>query len=322
MKDILKVLRLGVTKGDYPVYGQYLHSTGKQLQTYNKSILVCIDHKAQFTGSTNFFVIENLLSNLDTYDIKQEASHIIITSDTLKSDLMIDDVGFPKIKNHSYKKGLFITEELLYILSTAIKFTGDNYYKYVVITNKGIIATDTQRAFCYDKEIDVESDIFVDKIVISMLKVGHEINFDNNIFVKFDDGYIIFETDDVSGYDVDHIYNQVLNYSDSIVKLCNIQVLRDAIHKTSHVLYNENQKIINIFNKKKVLTVTAECYTNGVSSMEYKSELDNMYEGNFDMDKFDNLSLDYDVYVNLDNNKYLYLIGDDSEILIIGVTKY
>ena len=318
MKEILKLLRLGITKSDYPVYGQYLHSTGKQLQTYNKSILVCIDHKLPFKGSTNFFVIENLLTSLENYDIKQDEGNIIVESDKFKSKLIIDDVGFPKIKDYNYKKGLFVTEDLLYILNTAIKFVGDGRYKYVVITNRGVIATDSHKVYCYNKVIDVEQNIFLDKTVINMLGVGHEINFDDNIFVKFEGGYIIFEMDDISEYNIESIYAQILNYSNNVIKLCNVQVMHDAIQKVSHILFNESSKCINVFNKKKILTVAAESYANGISSVEYKSELDSMYEETFNIAKFDNISLDYDIYVNLENNRYMYLKNEDSEIIFVA----
>jgi len=318
MKELLKILKAGVTKNDYPVYGQYIHSTGKQLQTYNKSILACVNYELPFKGSTNFFVIENLLTHLETYDIKQINDSIIISSDNFKSELIIDDVGFPRVKNHNYKKGLFVTEELLYILNIAIKFVGNSYYKYVVITNKGVLATDTHRLFCYNKVMDTKSAIFLDKNIINMLKTGYEINFDDNIFVKFDEGYLIFEIDDVSEYDINKIYDHILTYSNNVVRLCNVQTIHDAIQKVSHVLFNENSRCINIFNKKKILTISAESSVNGVASVEYESELENKYESNFDIDKFSNISLDYDVYINKEDSNYMYLKDEHSEIISVA----
>jgi len=311
---MINTLKLGTTKQDYPVYGQYLHSTGKQVQTYNKEVLVCIDHELPFKGSTNFFVLENYLKN--DYELEQDNDIINVKFENFKSKLVIDYVGFPVINPPVYKNGLIITEELLYMLKYALNFTGNDCYKYVIVTNKGIIATNKQKLIYFNKPLDIKSNIYVDKRIVNVLKEGYEINADENTFVKFEGGYMIFEIDDISELNINKIFTRILEYANNVTLLCNAAYFQDAIQKVSSVLFLETKKCIDIFNKKMNLMILAES-CNGESSIEYKSGIKKRYESKFNINNFTNISLDYNVYVNLENQNYLYLKNENSEIVII-----
>ena len=156
MKSIFNTLKYGVTKNEYPVYGQYVNSTGEQLQTYNSDVLVCIDYKLPFVGSTNFFVLEEALSKIQDYSITQQDEIINIKAYNFESKLLIDDVNFPDIQPYNYKHGIEIDDELLYALSFATKFVGDKVLEFIVITPQGILSTDYHKIFFYEKRIYIQ----------------------------------------------------------------------------------------------------------------------------------------------------------------------
>ena len=314
MKDIFKLLKVGVTKSDYPIFGQYVNSTGKQLQTYNKSALVCVDYELPFKGSTSFFILENLLSNINDPIIKQKDNIIYIEAENLKSKLIIDDVGFPIVPKYNYNDGLVIDDELLYMLNFATKFVNkEGILNYVVLTDRGIIATDRKRLFCFNNSYNIKNNIFVNKRIINSLQENYEINFDDNVYVKFNNGYMIFEVDTIVDYPIDKLYNIILESSNNITKLCSMSYIKDAIQKVSSILFNESFKYITLFNKNNKLTVHAES-SDGEASVEYESSLKGKFEIQLDINYLNDIGIDYDIYTT--GNKSIYLKNNNCEIVI------
>ena len=85
-----------------------------------------------------------------------------------KTEIIVDDIEFPTLPDISADM-LDISEHLLNILKTAIKYTGEGIQSYVYLCDKYITATDGSRCFFHSNEFHTIDPIGINKKILSIL---------------------------------------------------------------------------------------------------------------------------------------------------------
>lgn len=322
MKQQMKILKIGTTKGTFPYYCQHINFTEDNIQTCNGSVFVNIeDNKYPIEGCVNFNILESVLNNCETPQIQQDGALLKIKDGPYSSEIIIDALEFPEFSPVDVDT-IEITAELLYLLTSAMKYTGEGLLSYVYMDSTHILATkDKQKAFYYEHTIPMKTDqvIGINSKILSTLSEGVELGtYKDNTVVKFDGGQIIFKIALLNNFPKQELVDGV-NNKPLITKLCNIQPIQEAVKKVSSVLMNEQEKVIYIENKENLLTVKATSFSQGESTVKLNSELKEFFKIGMQVKFLSGIDLDYDVYVDLNKHGTLYLTNGESEILLAGV---
>ena len=317
MKEILKVLKLGVKSEDYPYFCQHIHF-GKNIRSTNGSVYVEFDeNKYPIEGDVNFFVLENVLNNCETPQIEQKDAKLNIKDGDFKSTLIVDKMDFP---SHPELDIDFVelNEDFLYIIKSAMKFTGDGLFSYVHINEDYVLSSlNKEKVFYHKHNEDINNVIGINKKILSTLSEGVKLGvLNHNAVIKFNGGKIIFKIALLDNFPSDFII-KIVEEKPECFKLCNVALLQDTVKKVSSILTNERVKKVYLENSDSRLTVRAESAVNGVSSSIVDSELKQEWSGEFYNDFLNNVDLDFDLFVNF-NNKNIYLSNERSEIVIVG----
>jgi len=322
MKQLMKILKIGTTKGDYPYYCQHINFTEDKIQTCNGSVFVDMeDNKYPIEGAVNFNILESVLNNCETPQIQQEGALLKIKDGSYSSEIIVDTLEFPD-SNLLGIDTIEITSELLYLLTSAMKYTGEGLLSYVYMDSTHILATkDKQKAFYYEHSMPMKVGqvIGINSKILSTLSEGVEIGTSkDNTVVKFDGGQIVFKIALLNNYPKEELVNGI-NNKPLITKLCNVQPIQESVKKVSSLLINETEKVVYLENKENVLTIKATSISQGESTVKLNSELKESFKIKMQVKFLSGIDLDYDVYVDLNKNNTLYLTNQESEILLAGV---
>jgi hypothetical protein len=316
MKEELKILKLGVTNDDYPYYGQHINFSDK-IQSCNEKVYVEFnDNPYPVEGCINFHVLNNVLNNCETPQISQDLNLLKVEDGNFKTSILIDSLDFPQ---HTQLNIDFVEvdSEFLNLLKTANKYTGDGLLGYIYIDKNYIVSTCNKEKIFYAKHtLDIMNPIGINKKIMSVISEGVEVGTSaHNTVVQFAGGKVIFKIALLDNFPVHEIVNIVEN-KPPVQKLCNIAILQDAVKKVSSILVNERVKNVYLLNRDKKLEVKAESITNGVSRIEFESEVVDEYDMCISSGFLSGVDLDYNVYVS--KNNLLYLTNGKSEIVLVG----
>jgi len=270
----------------------------------------------------NFFTLEGILSNCETPQITQDNNFLRITDGKFKSSILIETLDFPQ--PDALDVDFFtLDEEFLHLLKTASKFTGDGLYNYIYVDKNYILSTCNREKAYYNKHTyDVSSLIGINKKIFSILSEGMEVGtLENNTVVRFGGGEIIFKIALLDNFPSNNIVG-LFEGKPEVKKLCNIAPVQDAVKKVSSILHNENLKAILLTNSKNKLNIKAESIVNGVSEFNIDSEIKDVWKIFMNADALSNIDLDYDIFVDLNNERIIYLSNGVSEIALVGKNVY
>ena len=318
MKEIIPILKIGSSKGDFPPYCRYIKLYNNKIQACNGSEFVEIHKEHPFTGCINLYVLDDVLKNCSNPQLTQEDDVLRIEEGSYKTKIIIDDIEFPSLPNVKADM-LEITEDLLTVLKTAIKFTGEGIKSYIYLCNDYITSTDGSRCFFHKQEFNVSDSLGINKKILAVLSKDCSIGVqDSNTVVTFGDSRVVFSTALLTNYPNKKVVDGVKMSKKKVQKLCNVATLQDAVQKVIPMLVGELSSFVELKNKDNKLTVQVESVVNGISSMVIGSEIDD--EFNLDMQSayLTNIDYDYDVFVNVKNVDRLYLTNSFSEIVLMG----
>jgi len=328
MLSNLRILKNASVRDDYPIFGGHLRSHDKKIMTSDHKNFILMNKELPFEGYINIFVYENLLKkSSEDLELKQEDSKLKCEFDNTKVSLnLLQELNMPFVEPPKDIKMYDLDEETIGILKFASKFVGkDDEYKNVYFGNNLIIATDKQKIFYKETDIDIEP-IALSKKIISFLFKGIKIgSYQNNVVVSWEEnesivsGYGLFSTEVFVEYPIDSIKAYINTSKKDVTKLCNMAVIKDAIDKISTVCIGESDPIIEIKNNNYTVEISGESKFNGSIISDYDSEMQDNYSINTYISSFNNISFDYNIFINpeLSSNKRLLISNDDSYIFFM-----
>ena len=318
MLELIKVLKIGTARNDFPVYCKYANFSEHKVQTCNGSEFVEMGNKFPITGAVNLYVLENILKNCSTAQIRQEDNMLIIEDGDFKSSLLIDDIEFPEAPDVD-AEFVEVSDELLSILKTAINYTGEGILSYVYLHRNQIMATDKDRVFLHEGDLGVLNPLGINRKILSVLGSGCKVGVhNNNTIVAFDGGRIIFQTALLDNYPEEKIIGVVENTKEDIQMVCNVAVLQDAVKKVTPILFEEISEFVLLKNKLNKLVVSAESAVSGVAKMVVDSQVEDKFKLAINHKFLSNINFDFDVFIDWGNGNRLYLTNGESEIVLAG----
>ncbi len=319
MKEEISVLKLGASKKEFPYYCQYADFTKDSIRTCNSRVYVEIDNPFDIEGDINLFVLDEILKNCNEPEIYQDGTMLKIRDGNYKTSLVIDDIEFPEMPEIENLE-LIGLEDIYEILKEAIKFVGSGLYSYIYLCNDCILATDKSRVFSHKLDLSLSQVVGIDKQILSALGENCKLGVrDNNTIVVYDSGVVRFQATILDNYPKSEIIKVMSKSKVNIEKLCNVYPLQQAVKKISPMLMNEQSSFIGLKNADKKLDVYVDSITNGISVMTIDSAVESKFEMSIDYTFFNNINIDYDVYVNeVENVDRLYLTNGKSDIVLLG----
>ena len=318
MKELLKVLKVGTARSDFPTYCKYINFQENYVLTCNGSEFVEVDNKFPFLGAVNLYVLENILKNCSTAQINQKDSMLVIEDGDFKSSLLIDDIEFPEPPEVN-AEFVEVSDELLSTLKTAIDYTGEGILSYVFLHGNKVMATDKHRCFLHKGELDVKSPLGINRKILSVLSSGCRVGvYNNNTVVAFDGGRIIFQTALLDNYPEEKIISVVESTKTNIQMVCNVAVLQDAVTKVTPILFEEISDFVLLKNKLNKLVVSAESAVSGVATMVIDSQIEDKFKLAMNHKFISGIDFDFDVFFDWENSNRLYLTNGNAEIVLMG----
>lgn len=319
MKQAIEILKLGASKKEFPHYCQYANFMEDKIRTCNGQVFVEINNPFEIEGCINLFILEDILKNCDNPQIYQDNNSLKVEDGSFKSKLIVDSLEFPDTPDVNDIESIKLNG-LYDILKEAIKFVGDKLYSYIYICNDCIIATNKSRCFFHKVELNLTTPIGVDTKIFSSLNKSSEIGVkDFNTVAVYDNGMVIFQASLLEDYPKDRVVKFINKSRSGVNKLCNVYALQTAVKKISPMLLNENSSVVELRNAGKKLQVCATSAINGVSSMSIDTEIEEEFKLHLNNKFLNNINIDYDIYINLENEDRLYLNNGISEIVLMGV---
>ena len=318
MKELLPFLKQASSNKEYPIYASYLHSDGKSLSTYDNYLYMKFDYEAPFKGDVNIFMLDSILHNLKEYTIKQQSENkLFIEGSGAKYNIVISNYNFPDIQKEitEYK---YITDELLNLLKYASFFLGNDIYSYIYIDKDKLVATNINKLFYHKFENFEINPLLISKRLLSVISNEASIGIiDNTIGVKYQNGIVLQAIPKVESYPIDRISTYLEKETKNLKLIVNIALIRDAISKLNPIFSGEKATIINIANKHNKCRLIAESALNGRAVVEINSDLEDIVDINVNSKYLKNISYDYDLFIN-DNNNLVCRNDDDSFIIFKG----
>jgi len=322
MKDLIKILKIGTTTSEYPYFCQHINFTEDRIQTCSGSVFVEMhDNPFPILGCVNIHVLEGILNNCETPQITQNGGVLRIEDGPYKSDIMVDALEFPE--QMKFKTDMIeITDEMLHVLKTAIKHTGEGILSYIFIDRETILSTQNKKqVFYHAHEIPMHTDQFIgiNKKIMTVLSKGVEIgSFEGNTIVKFSGGTITFKIALLDNFPKEDCLTRFKEQL-KLNKVCNIEKLQEAVKKVQSVLYGNKDKLVTLTNDNEILTIKAESISHGESTVKIKSDFDQMFSINMKVSYLSGIDADYDVFITMFDPHFLYLKNGESEIVLAGV---
>jgi len=320
MKKYLSRLKFGISNSSFPVYAQYINSIDDKLIACNDEVYISVDKPVGFTGSVNFFVLENFLKTSDSINMKQKNNTLLLSDDRLRTSLPILQYDINIIPKPDIRM-VPITKEIYDILILASKFVG-GLYSSLCIEGANIYSTDGIRLFyTTNSSLTLKEIIGLDRKVLSFLKVGDSLGiFNNKVVVEFEGGYAIFTMDNMSRYPTENIDSLISDSTKNLRKLCSVQQIQSSCQRLSPIFFGEQIAGITITNRKKKALIVAESLINGKAEIEIETDLDEDYEISMDSLLFKGIPDRFDIFTG--NKKDMLVLKDTvSTIFLMGLRK-
>jgi len=322
LNDAIKMLKIGASKNDYPVYCQYVMSKGNYAFTYNNEVFVRVDFPFPWRGSVNIYVLDETLRSLkdNAYNIEQVDDFLRITSGKFKSDIAISSIVPDDEKIKPEIEYAILDKETIESIMAATKFVGGKIYQYIYVDTNNVISTDTSSLFHAITSLQVKTPFGISKSIVPLLSEGVKIGVDknNNVAVNFGTGYALFTTDSMASYPKKNVMNFLESTTKNTTKVCNFAYIGEALRYISPIFFGENEKILTLRNDGRVLKVSAETKVAGRADYEIVSEMGDAFEMRLDANKLKNITYDYDMYIG-DQSKVPSIMLDNTKATIIIV---
>jgi hypothetical protein len=322
----LAISKIATTKKDYPICGSYVVSEKGKVVSSDASSYISLDATFPFEGAVNIFVLESLLNKCSgDMELEQQESEIKIKFDNINTIINIGiGISIPSLSCPDVSK-VSLTPEIISNLKTAVKFVGkDNLYQNVYFGDGILCATDRERVYLYKDETINSVPVMLSPKIISLLTETIQLgSIKGAIVLSWDKteetgaGYGLFSTTQVSGFSTDKIIKFVDNSKENLKFLCNFAVLKDALDKVKVMCVGEEDPVLQIKNEEGRLEITGGSYLNGFMKASYESGLKEKFEIELSFNLFSSISIDYDVYINLNQQDKLILTNGQSDIILM-----
>ena len=326
MKNLMNILRLAVDK-DFPVYSQYLHSTGKRLQTKSRDNTVDIEAEMPFVGCVKFSVLDSICKMSEHVEFQVVDDFLQVSYGDATAQINIDDVGVPKLPELS-ADFIDLDEETVNVIKLAAKFLGRGLYSYICMTNEAIFATDKTRLFFHQfSGVGVENYIAINAKIASLLDPSYRIGMNNNsTIVDLGIGKVEFSMDDLSDYPHKNIWEYVDRSAQDAIGICQSEELLSAVRKVTPVIVDDTEQVVKLSNKDNTLEVSALSDDVGSSSVILPSLSDEELTLKIGVNVIASLSKGYDVAFAKDDNgvvNRIYATSEvnKSEIILMGYSE-
>ena len=326
MKDFIEVLKLmrhASSKENYPLYAQYIKSTGTKLITCNNNSYIELNYKSPFTGCVNLFVLLDTLNTFDgNVEVEDGPDDVTIKTGSFKTNLLKVDIDFPHVEEESVD---FTPVDETYIetLKYAIKFVGKENLAPLFIDKDGILASDSNKIFM-NSIFSTNTRTSLTSKIISFLKDGYQIGMDDkgNVIVEIPNGFAKFSTESLHLFPDTQIKEFMLSSKVGVKKVSNIAPIIDAASKLTPIFLNEQMTFIEMENADNILKMTGVSIVNGRSSVEIASEMSDAFTIAINVNFLKTIPYDFDVYVDVNDPKLLFLMNDSgSKIILMGAKK-
>ena len=326
MKEFLEVLKLmkhASSKDNYPLYAQYIKSTGGKLITCNNNSYIEMSYKAPFEGCVNIFVLIDTLSMLEG-DVVVEDTYEVVTikAGNFKTDLIKVDMEFPSVELEDVDTTL-VDQDYIETLKYAAKFVGKENLAPLFIDKEGILATDGNKIFM-NKIFNTKHKTSLTNKIVQFLRPGHEIGMDEkgNVVVSFVTGFGKFSTESLHLFPDSQIKEYMLSAKVGVKRLCNIAPLIDAATKLVPIFHNEQMTFMDLSNLDKMLKMEGTSMVNGRSTVDISSDIEEPFSIAVNVNFLKTIPYDFDVFVDVADPKYLFLKNDNgSQIVLMGAKK-
>lgn len=276
MKELLSLIPLlqkASSNTVYPLTSKYIVSTGEKTITYNGEALIVLDYELPFVGGVNIYVLSNILKNLsEDFLFDVDGNKLQFTDGNYHGSLIIDQFDLHDIQEvlERYKdvELIGLTEKVIDAIKCALKFTGSEDNKYVILKNDLIFGTNGKKLF-YNQNpiINTVDRILINSKVASMLDTTCQIGtLNDNTVIKFDKGLMIqtntsiykFNMAGVLGF-IDSLTNKELN------SICDFKNIQDGVNKLFPMSIGEGAFNVEITVGDIGILITYVSIANGVA---------------------------------------------------------
>ena len=321
--NYIPLLKVGCSKENYPLYSQSIYFDGETIRICNDDVYVCLNYQSDIRGCLNLFVLESVLKIAAKHrevEFVVANEHLTVHSpDGYTASLGIDSITDFPLQDMPETPLTEVTDDMLLALNDAILFNrpgGKAHNLYIYMDKEHIMATSNMRCFLSNVFTAVSEYVGINKKMLSVLDDTCMIgSYDNNTLIKFDSGFVKFTIDLLDGYPADKLLQFVNDSREGVLKLCNMGVLNEALSNLAPISQGEKVNMCTFSNTGNELTLKAQSM-HGVIETKVDSELEVEYKTEINIDQIKNLPANYDVYVNPDDVKILYLKSTYGEIVV------
>lgn len=323
LADAIRMLKIGTSKNDFPVYSQYVMSRGSYAFTYNLDVFVKVNYPFPWKGSVNLYVLEDTLKSLKDaqYNIEQVEDSLVITAGSFKSNIAITSVSPDDDKVEPDIEYYTLDKDVIEFIAQAARFVGGKIHQYIYLGDEDIIATDTESIYHALTNLSIKSPFGISRSILPLLSEGVKIGVDknSNVAVNFGSGYALFSTDRMDTYPRNKLLDFLTKVSKKQQKICNFSYIGEAIKYLSPIFFGERERIVTLRNDGRSLVVSAETKVAGKSEYEIVSEMGDPFVMKLNINKFKNITYDYDVfYTDQSIISNILLDNGKSQIVIVG----
>ncbi len=315
LKEALSILKTASGKGNYPIFGPYLHSDGAEIATSSYDSYARFYFELPFKGDIEFDLIEKYLL-LENVEFKSTDNFLEIKFNNTRTKLNIQHFDFP-FQYKPKQDGIILNSELITAIKEAIKYSS-NSTDFVYLCDKYIFSGNSQALYRYKINLTLESPIFFGREYVKVLKEECKLFAHKNInFIEYDNGFFCFVSPSKKP-NIEPIVKQINNAIKGSKFISNVAPIKDGIKNIEPIFVGELEKEIRVVNENNRIKLIGESYMNGVADTLVNVETEAEFDFVVDSKILKNVSIDYDIYKpKIENRLLLKSNIKPAEILLV-----